>query len=59
MKKQFVILLAMLCNLFGSCVHAKPLPETPIASMEYRVNNGDYQAHPRRSTPHRTQRQDV
>ena len=39
MKKQFVILLAMLCNLFGSCVHAKPLPETPIESMEYRVDN--------------------
>lgn len=29
----------MLCNLFGSCVHAKPMAETPIESMEYRVNN--------------------
>ena len=29
----------MLCNLFGSCVHAKHIPQTPIEYMEYRVHN--------------------
>ncbi len=38
-QKLFLILLTMLLNLFAGCTHAKPVPDSPIAFMEYRVDN--------------------
>lgn len=38
-QKLFLIILTMLLNLFAGCTHAKPVPDSPIAFMEYRVDN--------------------
>ncbi len=39
MKTRLLIILTMLLNLFTGCTHARLVPDTPVASMEYRVDN--------------------